>query len=168
MPNLQPLAPVDLGALFAEPLRHFLAPFEPAIQKLLLVDRLQQILQSARQASQGTDIFERLLELLDVTYSVDAEDVQRIPATGPAVVTANHPFGFLEAAILSAVLRRVRPDFKLVANSLLASVPELREGFIFVNAYGGSGRCRRTASHCGSAWNGWRKAGCWFCFRPET
>jgi len=142
MPNLQPVAPVDLGALFAEPLRRFLAPVEPAIQKLLLVDRLQLILQSARQASQGPDIFERLLELLDVTYRIEADDVQRIPAAGPAVVTANHPFGFLEAALLAAVLRRVRPDFKIVANALLASVPELGEGFIFVNAYGGNGSVR--------------------------
>ena len=82
------------------------------------------------------------LELLDVTYRVDADDVQRIPAAGPAVVTANHPFGFLEAALLAALLRRIRPDFKIVANSLLASVPELGEGFIFVNAYGGSGSVR--------------------------
>jgi putative hemolysin len=58
------------------------------------------------------------------------------------VVTANHPFGFLEAAIMAAVLRRVRPDFKIVANSLLAHVPELRDGFIFVNPYGGSASIR--------------------------
>jgi putative hemolysin len=58
------------------------------------------------------------------------------------VVTANHPFGFLEPAILAAVLRRVRPDFKIVANSLLAHVPELRAGFIFVNPYGGSASFR--------------------------
>ena len=142
MPNLQPAAPIDLGALFAEPLRRFLAPVEPAIHKLLLVDRLQQILQSAGRESQGSDVFERLLAMLDVTYRVDAEDLERIPATGSAVVTANHPFGFLEAAILAAVLRRVRPDFKIVANSLLASVPELRDGFIFVNPYGGTGSVR--------------------------
>src|SRR5581483_4081019 len=62
---------------------------------------------------------------------------ERIPTDGPLVVTANHPFGFLEAAILAAILPRVRTDFKIVANSLLASVPELRDQFVFVNPYGG-------------------------------
>ncbi len=139
------MVPIDLGALFDEPLKRFLAPVEPVIQKFLLVDRLGGMLQSACRDTQGPDGhagFERLLALLDVTYSVVPEDLARIPASGPVVVTANHPFGFLEAAILAAVLRRVRPDFKIVANSLLASVPELRAGFIFVNPYGGGASVR--------------------------
>jgi len=143
MPNLSPGAPIDLGALFAEPLRRFLAPVEPAIQKLLLVDRLQEIVQSAGRESRGRNIFERLLALLDVTCRIDAQDLERIPATGPAVVTANHPFGFLEAALLAAVLQRIRPDFKIVANALLAAATELREGFIFVNPYGGKESVRQ-------------------------
>ena len=145
MGNSPSLVPIDLGALFADPLKSFLAPVEPAIQKLLLVDRLGGMLHSACRETPGHDshaVFERLLALLDVTYRVTPDDLARIPAAGPVVVTANHPFGFLEAAILAAVLRRVRPDFKIVANSLLASVPELRAGFIFVNPYGGGASIR--------------------------
>ena len=92
--------------------------------------------------------------MLGVTYRVTPEDLARIPAAGPVVVTANHPFGFLEAAILAAVLRRVRPDFKIMTNSLLASVPELRAGFIFVNPYGGGASIRENRRPCGSAWSG--------------
>jgi putative hemolysin len=107
------------------------------------VDRLGGILQSACRETHDTHgVFERLLALLDVTYCVTPEDLGHIPATGPVVVTANHPFGFLEAAILAAVLRRIRPDFKIVANSLLAAVPELRAGFTFVNPYGGGASIR--------------------------
>jgi len=137
MGNSPNLVPIDLRALFDESVKRFLAPVEPAIQKLLLVDRLGGMLQSASRETSGCDRFERLLTLLDVTYRISPEDLARIPATGPVVVTANHPFGFLEAAILAAVLRRTRPDFKIVANSLLSSVPELRDSFIFVNPYGG-------------------------------
>src|SRR5579862_260943 len=142
MGNSPSLVPIDLGALFDEPLKRFLAPVEPAIQKFLLVERLGGMLQTACHEGQGGDVFERLLALLDVTYRVAPEDLARIPATGPVVVTANHPFGFLEAAILAAVLRRVRPDFKIVANSLLAAVPELWPRFIFVNPYGGGASIR--------------------------
>ena len=133
---------VDLGALFDEPVRRFLAPAGPAIEKFLLVDRLAGMLHSACLETAGHGVFERLLSRLDVSYRVEPGDAARIPTTGPAVVTANHPFGFLEAAILAAVIRSVRPDFKIVANSLLACVPELREGFIFVNPYGGSNSIR--------------------------
>ncbi len=143
MADARPVVPIDLGSLFDEPLRSILTPVEPALQKLLLVDRLGGMLETASQEAQGHGVFERLLALLNVSYRVDAADLARIPATGRAVVTANHPFGFLEAAILAAVIRRVRPDFKIVANSLLASVPELREGFIFVNPYGGSDSIRQ-------------------------
>jgi len=142
MPNSPSLVPIDLGALFDDPLKRILAPVEPAVQRFLLVDRLGGMLQSACRDSQGHDVFERLLELLDVTYRVTPEDLARIPAVGPLVIIANHPLGFLEAAILAAVLRRVRPDFKIMANSLLASVPELRAGFIFVNPYGGGASVR--------------------------
>ncbi|MGO4885991.1 MAG: lysophospholipid acyltransferase family protein [Bryobacteraceae bacterium] len=136
------LVPIDLGALFNKPLKRRLSPVEPAIQKFLLVDRLGGMLRSACRETPGHDAFARLLKMLDVTYQVASADLARIPPTGPAVVTANQPFGFLEAAILAAVLRRVRPDFKIMANSLLASVPELRGGFIFVNPYGGGASIR--------------------------
>jgi len=135
MGNSPSLVPIDLGALFDEPLKRFLAPVEPAIQKFLLLDRLVGMLQSACRDARGDGIFERFLAMLDVTYRVTSEDLARIPAAGPVVVTANHPFGFLEAAIMAAVIRRVRPDFKIIANSLLSSVPELQPNFIFVNPY---------------------------------
>ncbi|MGA3044332.1 MAG: hypothetical protein ABSF54_26460, partial [Bryobacteraceae bacterium] len=81
----------------------------------LMVDRLGGMAQSACRDTERhgrQDAFERLLALLDVTYRAMPEDMARIPATGPVVVTANHPFGFLEAAILAAALRRVRADFQ--------------------------------------------------------
>jgi putative hemolysin len=89
-----------------------LTPVEPAIQKLLQVDRLAAMLHSARE-SDGLARCLRLLGLLDVTYRIDPADLSRIPASGPVVVTANHPFGFLEAFLLPAVLGRVRRDLKI-------------------------------------------------------
>ncbi|MFN7996284.1 MAG: GNAT family N-acyltransferase [Bryobacteraceae bacterium] len=141
-----PVVPINLGMLLDEPWRHLLLPAEPAIQKLLLLDRLGSVFRSACRLDTGRPDYERLVCSLGVRYELDAADLERIPTTGPLIVTANHPFGFLEAAILAAILPRVRTDFKIVANSLLASVPELRDHFVFVNPYGGaeavSGNCR--------------------------
>jgi hypothetical protein len=52
MANSKTLVPIDLGALFDDPLKRFLAPVEPAIQKFLLVDRLGGMLQSACREKQ--------------------------------------------------------------------------------------------------------------------
>jgi putative hemolysin len=63
------------------------------------------------------------------------EDLRSIPATGPVVVVANHPFGMLEGAILGTLLSRIRPDVKTMANCLLAGIPELRPHCIFVDPF---------------------------------
>jgi 1-acyl-sn-glycerol-3-phosphate acyltransferase len=59
----------------------------------------------------------------------------RIPATGPVVVVANHPFGMLDGAMLAVLLTRVRPDVKVMTNYLLRDVPELAQHCIFVDPF---------------------------------
>ena len=52
---------------------------------------------------------------------------------GPVVVVANHPYGMLDGAVLATLLRRVRPDVKVLTNFLLEGVPELERHCIFVD-----------------------------------
>ncbi len=63
-------------------------------------------------------------------------DLKRIPAEGPLVVVANHPFGGIEGIILASLLHKVRPDVKLMANYLLQHIPEMRDLLIFVDPFG--------------------------------
>jgi len=85
----------------------------------------------------GDRFFYRLLENLHMRYDCDAEDMQRIPRSGPVILTANHPFGFTEGVLLGALLDEIRPDFRFMANSLLLAVPQLRDYLIPLNPYGG-------------------------------
>jgi len=62
-------------------------------------------------------------------------DQARIPARGPVVAVANHPFGVLDGAILTVLLTRVRPDVKILTNFLLDDVPELAGHCIFVDPF---------------------------------
>ena len=78
---------------------------------------------------------ENLLAEMRVDLRVDAADMTRIPATGPVVVVANHPFGMLDGAVLAVLLTRVRPDVKVMTNYLLRDVPELARHCIFVNPF---------------------------------
>ena len=76
---------------------------------------------------------EALLSEMKIDLEIRHTDIERIPAKGPLVAIANHPFGILDGAALAVLLSRVRPDVRLLANSLLAGIPELHEYCIFVD-----------------------------------
>ncbi len=111
-----------------------LAPDGILLKKLFQIDRLEGTYQKARCAGPGT-MYENLLRELEVSCQLDPSDMARVPATGTVVAVANHPFGMLEGAVLGSALSRVRPDIKIMTNHLLAALPELQSGCIFVDPF---------------------------------
>jgi putative hemolysin len=117
------------------------APVEGAIQKLLLLDKLDRLYADVPGADQRL-IAEHPLALLNTRPQVSERDLGLIPKQGPVVAVANHPFGLIEGALLGSILLSVRPDVKIMANHLLASMPETAEMCIFVDPYGGESASR--------------------------
>jgi putative hemolysin len=109
---------------------------EPAFQKIFWFDRLRDLFESARRAGGEAGPIANLLSLLDIRYRIDPAELERVPRTGPLLIVANHPFGFLEGAILATELKRVRPDVRILTNAQLAAVPELRDQCIFIDPFG--------------------------------
>ena len=116
-------------------LRQWSQPLEPALYRLLVPAEVSRGLDEARKSGAGANFARRFLELLDIRFALDEGDTERFPAAGAAVVVANHPYGIVEGLILMALLGRVRPDYKIVANSLLASVSEVHGQTILVNPF---------------------------------
>ena len=108
-----------------------------AIEKLMLLERLYAVYDSARNAKGDASIFDRLLDSMNVRAVVSEEDVARVPKRGPVVVVANHPFGLIEGPVLGSILWKVRTDVKVMANSLMAAMPEVAGHCILVNPFGG-------------------------------
>jgi putative hemolysin len=100
--------------------------------KLAPVNRVRDLYQRVQRSPEGFRL-ENLLEEMRVGLRVDAADQARIPANGPVVVVANHPYGILDGAVLTVLLTRVRPDVKVLTNLLLSDVPELEQHCIFVD-----------------------------------
>lgn len=85
------------------------------------------------------DLFPLALQEGRVTLACSDADRARIPATGPCVVVANHPFGMIEGIALAALLAPIRIDFRFLGNFLLDQIPEMRPFNIAVDPFGGEG-----------------------------
>ena len=114
------------------------------LEAILLPRELEEAWKGSTAAAEGLEIFASFLERLKVGWRCDAHDLDLIPSQGPVVVVANHPFGMVEGAILGALLGKVRPDVKFLANSVLAAVPGSDPFLIPVNPFGGAAQGNST------------------------
>ena len=110
------------------------AEFKGLAGKLAPVGKVRDLYRRVQRSPEGFRL-ETLLAEMRIGLSVGAADQARIPASGPVVVVANHPYGVLDGAILTVLLTRVRPDVKVLTNFLLSDVPELQNHCIFVDPF---------------------------------
>lgn len=133
------IASGPLSGIFAQSLPPgFPQPVFGAISKVLQVEKADALYADLRSQGPPEAFVERLLARLDVRVEAAQEDLARIPKTGAAIVVANHPFGLFDGAILADFLPRIRPDVKVLANSMLLAVPELKDKIIPVDPFGGA------------------------------
>ena len=118
-------------------LRRAVQLVEPALSRVLSLGRLRDLYAGLPKGLTAPEFIDALLAAMEVGIRASSDELARIPKTGPVVVVANHPFGGLEGLVLAKMLLTVRPDAKIMANSLLARVPELRDLLIGVNPFGG-------------------------------
>jgi putative hemolysin len=106
-----------------------------AVESALGLALLERLYERRRHG----DFVEEALRLLQIGVECCGA-IGAIPATGAAIVVANHPTGGADGlALLQAVTRR-RPDVKVLANELLSRVPELQDRVIGVNTLTSTGR----------------------------
>jgi putative hemolysin len=76
------------------------------------------------------------VNLLKLRINISNIDLDNIPATGPAIVVANHPFGVLDGLVLSWIVSQKRKDFKLLVHSLLLRAPETKGNLLPIDFTG--------------------------------
>jgi len=108
----------------------------PLLSRLLGLEALKRSYLAASQESDVT-FLESALRALQIEVDVSANDLRNIPPTGPAIIAANHPRGALDGLVLGAVVARLRPDTRVLANYWLHRIPELRPLCFFVDPFGG-------------------------------
>jgi len=111
------------------------------IEKLLGLDRCQALYEDID--GQSGEFLTRVLQALKISPVLRPGDMERIPAKGPLVVVANHPFGAVDGILLTQLLRQVRPDVKILGNYLLERIPQMRELIIPVDPFDQDRSARR-------------------------
>ncbi|TWT45627.1 hypothetical protein RAS1_20550 [Phycisphaerae bacterium RAS1] len=153
------IAPFRLPPAALSGMPRFLARgLRSVCEKLLAFDPLNAAYARAIAPQSAAPFCERGLRALGVSIDVSARDIAGVPASGSLIVVANHPFGGLDGMILTALLQRVRPDVRLLANYLLAGIPDMHETCFFVDPFGGPDAARRNLSAMKSALR-WVKGG---------
>ena len=110
------------------------AQFPGLAGKLAPVGKVRDLYRRVQRSPHGFRL-ESLLAEMRIELKVRTADQDRIPATGPVVVVANHPYGVLDGALLTVLLTRVRSDVKILTNFFLGDIPELQRNCIFVDPF---------------------------------
>ncbi|MFN4153523.1 MAG: lysophospholipid acyltransferase family protein [Paracoccaceae bacterium] len=70
------------------------------------------------EVARGRSFWDVVPERYGLSLDVVGGAVSNIPATGPLVLIANHPYGILDGLMMGHLLDRVRGDFRILANSV--------------------------------------------------
>lgn len=114
----------------------------PLLQWVLRLDTLRELHATAQARrtdavdgapQDGSAFATTALGVLDVTTV--GHGLEEIPTHGALIVAANHPRGALDGLALLHLIGRIRPDVRLVANYVLACIPELRDLCFFVDPF---------------------------------
>lgn len=144
------------------PYRAALAAARPFLTWALELDALAALYRQL--GNRGDRFAERALELLDIAVDCPSADLEGIPRQGPLFAVANHPRGAVDGLLLQAVLGRVRGDVRLLANHLLARIPELRDSCFFVDPFGGPAAASRSRAGLRAAHRWLRRGGALVAF----
>jgi putative hemolysin len=123
------LSSADLARLLG---LHRWNPVVPVLASVLRLRKLNA-LYTAIASMSDRPFLEAFFEQTQIRVEVGGVGGSAIPAEGPVVIVANHPFGAVDGLALLWAVQRIRPDVRVMANRMLGLVTPLRDKWIEVD-----------------------------------
>lgn len=78
------------------------------------------------EVARGRDFWDVITERYGIRLDLTGGSLENIPATGPLIVVANHPYGILDGLIMGRILSERRDgDFRVLAHRVFRRSPDL-------------------------------------------
>ncbi len=103
---------------------------ENATGRLSLIRRAQGY---DEDVARGDDFWRVMVDRYGLSLDVVGGSLEDIPARGPLVLVANHPFGILDGLIMGYLLSALRGDFRILAHAVFRRAAELDQVILPVN-----------------------------------
>jgi putative hemolysin len=120
-------------------------PIASAVMSLAKINEVNRLYDKLRD-KEGKDFFDSFVRERNLSYIAFAEDLAKIPKTGPFILVSNHPLGAIDGILMCKVLSEVRPDFKVMGNFLLEKIEPMEPYVIPVNPFEGKKEIRNSAT----------------------
>lgn len=104
------------------------------LMQLLKLNKLNKLYTKTRDKD-GIEFIDSVIKHLEFDYEVSDDDLKRIPKDKPFIIVANHPFGGIDALILTKIFAEIRPDFKAMGNFLLQNIDPIKDIILPVNPF---------------------------------
>ena len=77
------------------------------------------------EMAKGRVFWDVIVERYGLSLDVVGGALTNIPANGPLILIANHPYGILDGLMMGHIMSRVRGDFRILANSVFRRAEDL-------------------------------------------
>ncbi len=141
----------ELSEHLATPLqRRLYRLFGPTVETALGLRGFDEVYQESarlfRQHPQHPKVFawfDSVAKAHGTREEVDLPAEFEFPNQGPLIIVANHPFGIIDPIMLARWAAQFRPDLKVMTNSLMLAMKELKDHVIPVNPFGGDDAAKK-------------------------
>lgn len=105
------------------------------IFKMLNIDEVNRIYSKVENVNDAQLALDMILSELEVRYSIDSKDLDKLPKDGAFILVSNHPFGGVDGVIMAKILGNKYPTFKILVNYFLCRIKPISPYFIPVNPF---------------------------------